>query len=35
MAAGNSFYSICDNIIVADPEGGTFIHETPKTIFEL
>jgi len=35
FVAGNVFTSICDNIIVSGSKGGTFIHETPKKIFEL
>ena len=33
--AGPVFATICDNVIVGDPNGATFIHATPKEIFEL
>jgi hypothetical protein len=29
------FATICDNVLVGDPEGAVFLHKTAKDIFEL
>lgn len=35
FSAGKTFATICDNVVVGDPAGATFLHRTPKNIFEL
>lgn len=34
-AGGGAFATICDNVLVADPQGAEFLHATPKLIYEL
>ena len=33
--ADRTFATICDNVVVSDPRAATFLHATPKEIFEL
>lgn len=35
FVASDVFATICDNVVVADPLGATFLHQTAKDIFEL
>ena len=35
FVAGAVFATICDNMLVAEPGGASFLHQTPKDIFEL